>query len=453
MPEFLKIVLTSALLCYYIYNKQHFTGVAMKVLIVGSGAREHALAWKFIQSKKLTGLYYTGGNIGISMLADSINIRPGNIEELCSYVIENEIDLTVVASETPVSLGIADLFHSRNLPIFAPTRYAAKIATSKSYAKKFMHKCGIPTPKFGVFEKENQAIEYARKANYPLVVKYDTHAANESSFICNTFDKAKKVIENCFSLLIKNIVIEEFIEGKEISFHIITDGYNAVPLPSSISYKKLLDGDGGINTPGMGAYAPCGIVNSTIEAKIAEKVIFPAIDALNHEGTPYTGFLNVDLILDKNNNIYVLEFNSGLAEPEAQTILPLIEDDLLQVVYSSSIGALGDEYEFLNINDSFAATVVLTSGGYPSSFKTGFEIEGLDEIDEEDVYIFHNATKKNKYGEIVTDGGRVLSVTAEASTLSRAHDRLYETIGMINFNNMKYRKDIAKLFIEREMIL
>ncbi|OGH96649.1 MAG: phosphoribosylamine--glycine ligase [Candidatus Melainabacteria bacterium RIFOXYA12_FULL_32_12] len=416
----------------------------MKVLVVGSGGREHTLVWKLKQSKKVSQIFCAPGNAGIRKLAQCVDIRVDDINGLCQFAKDNNIDLTVVGPELPLSLGIVDTFKKNSLLIYGPTQAAARIESSKSYAKKLMHKYKVPTAAFAVFDKETQAIDHARKSKYPLVVKYDGLASGKGVFICETFEQARKVIEGCFENLYKAVVIEEFLVGREVSFQVITDGYNAIPLSPAQDFKKAYDGNTGSNTGGMGAYAPVDFVDTKLEQKIAEKVIFPIIDGLNNEGTPFAGTLYAGLMVDEKNDPYVIEFNARFGDPETQVILPLLEDDLFQILYSAATGALSDDYETFNISDSHAITVVIASGGYPGNFKKGYPIEGLENIDDDDLIVFHSGTTMNQYGEVVTNGGRVLTVTATASTLHRAYDRVYESIDLIKFKDMRYRKDIAK---------
>lgn len=417
----------------------------MKVLVIGAGGREHTIVWKLTQSKRVSQIFCTPGNAGISRIAHCADIRVNDIEGLCKFAKDNSIDLTVVGPELPLSLGIVDTFRKNNLLIYGPTKAAAKIESSKGFAKKLMYKYKVPTAPFAVFDKEHPAIEYARKSKYPLVVKYDGLASGKGVFICETFEQAKKAIENCFESLYKAVVIEGFLTGREVSFQVITDGYNAVALSPAQDFKRAYDGNNGPNTGGMGSYAPVPFVDKELERKIAEKIIFPVLDGMSSEGIPFTGTLYAGLMIDEKNNPYVIEFNARFGDPETQVILPLLEEDLFEVLYSTSIGALGDEYEFFNISNSHAVSVVLTSGGYPGNFKKGYTIEGLDNIGEdEDLVVFHSGTAVNKYGEIATDGGRVLAVTAIASTLHMTRDKVYEAVNLINFKDMKYRKDIAK---------
>ncbi|MDD3013914.1 MAG: phosphoribosylamine--glycine ligase [Candidatus Gastranaerophilales bacterium] len=421
----------------------------MKVLVVGSGGKDHALVWSLAQSKKVSQIFCAPGNAGIKNLAECIDIRIDNIEDLCRFAKENNIDLTIVGAKLPLSMGIVDLFKKNNLLIFGPTQAATKIETSKSFTKKLLNKYHIPTAPYAIFDKELLAIEYARKAKYPLVIKYDGTFTRQSVFICETFEEAKRIIENCFENLYKAVVIEEFLTGKEVSFHVITDGYNAVPLSTAQNYKKAFDGNAGPNTEGMGSFAPVSFVDTSLEEKIAQNIIFPLIDAMTKEGISFTGILHTNLLIDEKNNPYLLGVNSSIGDPEAQVILPLLEDDLFDIMYSAAIGAFADEYESFNLSDSYAISVVLTSAGYPNPGKKGTPIEGLEFIDDDDVLVFHSGTVKNKYAELITNDGRVLSVTAIASTLHRAYDKVYDVIDVIDFKDMRYRKDIAKHHIEQ----
>lgn len=416
----------------------------MKILVIGSDAKTNALVWKLSQSERNNEICCAPGNPGIASICECVDIKEEEITELCEFALENEIEFTIVNSENAIANGIGNLFEENKLPIFAPTKNAAMISTSRGYGKKFMHKYRIPTPKFAVYDKENLAIDYARKAKYPIVVKNDSYLNKGSAVICQSFNQAKRAIEKCFANLTRNVVIENYVEGRQLTISVITDGYNAVPFPSCVQYKKSLDADGGLNTPGVGAYAPAEFVDYDLEAQIAKEIIFPAIDGLNNDKKTFLGILSADIVIDEKGKLHTIEFNCTLGDPEAQTILPLVEDDLLNVFYSTSSGALGDEYESLNINDLSAVSATLTSGFYPGIFKKGEVIEGIDSIDDDDLFVFQGDTLKNKYFEIVTNGGRPLSLTATASTLSRAHDKLYDSIDLISFKDMKYRKDIAK---------
>lgn len=416
----------------------------MKVLVLGSGGKEHAIIWKLSQSPLVTKIFCTFKNAGIKNLAELVEIREDDTKNLIEFIKTNEINLTVVESDTAINSGIADLLRMENIPVFGPGVGITKIEKSKSFAKKFFHKYKIPTAHFGTFDKEAQAIEHARKAQYPLVIKYDSRSPGSGTIICECFNEAKNAIQFCLNNLYKPIVIEDFVIGKHVTFHVITDGYNALPLSSAYVYKKSDEGNSGYLTEGMGAYAPVSYLDGPLEEKIAHKIFFPLIDGLNSEKMSSCGVLKANIIIDDNDNPYLVGINVSFGDPEAQTILPLLNDDLFAVMYSASIGALADDYEFLDISDEHTVCVNLTSSGYPNKFKKGQLIEGLDEIDDDSIFIFHSATTKNIYGEVLVNGGRVLSVVSQASTLHRAHDLAYEAIDLIHFDGMKFRKDIAK---------
>jgi len=416
----------------------------MKVLVLGSGGKEHAIIWKLSQSPLVTKIFCTFKNAGIKNLAEFVDIREDDTKNLLEFIKTNEINLTVVESDTAINSGIADLLRQENLPVFGAGVDISKIEKSKSFAKKFFHKYKIPTAHFGTFDKEAQAIDHARKAKYPLVVKFDNRSPGSGTMICESFSEAKNAIQFCLNNLYKPVIIEDFIIGKHVTFHAITDGYNALPLSSAYVYKKSEDGNSGYLTEGMGAYAPVSYMDSQLEEKIAHKIFFPLIDGLNAEKMTSCGVIKANIIIDDNNNPYLIGVNVSFGDPEAQAILPLMNDDLLAVMYSAAIGALSDEYEALDISEEHSVCVVLASSGYPNKIKKGQIIEGLDEIDDDNVMVFHSATTKNIYEEIFSTGGRVLSVVAKAATLHRAHDLAYESIDLISFDGMKFRKDIAK---------
>ena len=419
----------------------------MKVLVIGSGGREHSIIWKLTQSQRINQIFCAPGNAGIRRFAECVNIKADDITGLCDFAKTNNIDLTVVGSELPLSLGIVDLFRQNNLLIFGPTKAAARIETDKIYAKRLMRKYKVPTPHFAVFDSESHSIGHAKKAQYPLVIKCGSLLAGKRVSICENFEQAKDSIENCFKNKCGAIIIEEFLAGRELTLSIITDGYTAIPLSSCVNYKKALNKDGGLDTAGMGAYAPANLIDYKLEQKIAHKIIYPIIDALSKDNTAYTGILSAELIIDSQNEPHVLAFNSGIGDPAAQTILPLLQDDLFEILYSTAIGGLSDDYETFKISDDYAVSVILASGGYPIRFKKNYPIEGLEFANDDGLLVFHSGTAINEYGELVTDGGRVLSLTAVASTLHRAYDRVYEAVDLIQFKDMRYRKDIAKMLM------
>ena len=423
----------------------------MKVLVLGSGGKEHAVIQKLSKSPVVDKIFCTFKNAGIKDLAEFIDIREDDTKNLIEFIKTNEINLIVIESDTAIMSGIADLLRAQDIPVFGSGVDFAKLEKSVNFAKKFFHKYKIPTAHFGTFDKESQAIDHARKANYPLVIKFDNRTPGGGTVICENFTEAKNTIQHCLNNLYKPIIIEDFIVGKHVTFHVITDGYNALPLPATYVYKKSEEGNSGHTTEGVGAYAPVSFLDEKLEEKIAHKIFFPMIDGLNSERISFCGVLKANIIIDDKDNPYITGINVSFGDPEAQVMLPLLNDDLFAVMYSAATGALGDDYEFLNISEEHSVCVVLTSAGYPVKFKKGKLIEGLDLTDDDSISVFHSGTTKNVYGEILTNGGRVLSVVATASTQHRAHDLVYEAVNLIKFDGKKFRKDIAKQRVLEEI--
>lgn len=415
----------------------------MKILIVGSGAKEHTIAKLISQYENTSLVFVAPGNAAIDEFANCIDIKADDTENLAEFAKINEIDLTIACSEKAIAAGIAERFNEDGLMIFAPSSDAARITTNKSVSKKFMYKTKIQTPKFGIFDRENIAIDYARKSKYPLVVKTDEHAHGENVYICDNFKIAKRIIEDLFSGKQKKVVIEDFIAGQEFSYYIISDGYNAMPLGSAVTYKGTLEGNGGVITSGLGAYSPFYMIDRNLESKIFKQIVYPALDELSKNGNQYIGILGIDIILDRTGNLNVIEFNPFFKEPDAQCILNLLEENVTNIMKSAITGSLVDEYTEINTKPLYSASVVLSSGNYPSEGKYGCPIYGLEETSES-CEIAHFNTIKDNTGSFVTAGGRTLVVTTNASTLERASNKLYEAVALINFDTMKYRKDIGK---------
>ncbi|OGI00500.1 MAG: phosphoribosylamine--glycine ligase [Candidatus Melainabacteria bacterium GWF2_37_15] len=417
----------------------------MKVFVISSGGKAHSLVWKLVQSQRVSEVFCTFNNAIMPKLATVVDIRENNSEELYKFIKENKIDLTIIDSTTTGVTGLANKLRQEGINVFGPDKDSCKLQLQKGFTKKFLYKHKIPTPTFAVYDKESQALAYARTAQYPLVVKFDSRVPGLGSIVCESFNEAKNVISFCLKNFYKPVVLENFISGKFISFQVITDGYDAVPLPVSCVCKKAEDGNAGPNTQGMGAYSPVSFVNRELESEMAQKIFFPLIDALNAEKLTFAGALKANIVIDEKNNPYLIGIDVGFADPETQTVLPLIKEDLFEVLMAASIGALGDTYELLNTGDEHSVCVNLVSEGYPGEYKKGFVIEGLEEIDDDNTIIFHAYTGKNVYAETVTSGGVVLSVVSTASTLNRAQELVYESVDLIKFDGMKYRKDIAKL--------
>lgn len=415
----------------------------MNVLIVGSGATEYTLAKKFSQNSKTKNIFVTSNLEAMKEFSTFIDLSESNPQEILDFVNSNDIDLTITFSETAISKGIAELFKEAGKDIFAPTAASARFVLSKASGKKFMYKTKIQTPKFGIFDKESFAIDYAKKSAYPLVIKLDGYIEGECARVCENFAQAKTVIEDVFLNFNKKITLENLIKGKEVSFYVLTDGYNAIPLTSVTPYKYSLEGDGGLVTRGLGAYAPSFAVSEEIEKLIAQKVVFPVIDELNRNKTPYVGILGVDLIIDKDNRIWTIEFNAALPSPDAQCLFELLDEDLYLLIKSTLAGSLADDYQEIKMKNGYCVSVVLASGNYPVSSKSGEVIEGLGDLDC-DIEVAHFNTAKNEAGEYITTGKRTLVLTKAASTLSIAKEILYENIGLVRFKGMRYRNDIAK---------
>ena len=415
----------------------------MKILIVGSGAKEHTIAKLISQYENTSLVFVAPGNAAIDEFANCIDIKADDTENLAEFAKINEIDLTIACSEKAIAAGIAERFNEDGLMIFAPSSDAARITTNKSVSKKFMYKTKIQTPKFGIFDRENIAIDYARKSKYPLVVKTDEHAHGENVYICDNFKIAKRIIEDLFSGKQKKVVIEDFIAGQEFSYYIISDGYNAMPLGSAVTYKGTLEGNGGVITSGLGAYSPFYMIDRNLESKIFKQIVYPALDELSKNGNQYIGILGIDIILDRTGNLNVIEFNPFFKEPDAQCILNLLEENVTNIMKSAITGSLVDEYTEINTKPLYSASVVLSSGNYPSEGKYGCPIYGLEETSES-CEIAHFNTIKDNTGSFVTAGGRTIVLTSNASTLERASNKLYEAVALINFDTMKYRKDIGK---------
>lgn len=415
----------------------------MKVLVTGSGGKTHALIAKLAESERVSKIYSTFTNAAIEKIADFVDIRENDADKLYEFIKENGINLTIVDSLTAGMSGLTEKLREEGLTVFGPDKNSCKIQTGRGFAKKFMHKHKVPTPQFGVFDKETQALAYARSATYPQVVKFDSRVPGSGYVICNSFNEAKNVISFCLKNLYKPVVMENYVPGRMLSFQVITDGYDAVPLPTTYVYKKAEDGNFGANTDGMGAYSPLSYVDVEMQAKIAEKIFFPIIDGLNAEKMSYAGFLRATIVIDEKNNPQLLGINVVSGDCELQTTLPLLADDIFDIMMFTVNGALADSYEMFKIREDYSVCVSFVSDGYPQEYKKGFVIEGLDEIDDENTVIYHACTKKNVYNETLTDGGKVLSVVSTAATLGRARELAYEAVDLISFENMRYRKDIA----------
>ena len=417
----------------------------MKVLVIGSGGREHTLAWKITQSPKVSQIYCAPGNAGISKLARCINIDADNIEKLVDFAKKEKIDLTVVGPELPLSKGIVNEFNKQGLRIFGPSKEATEIESSKVFSKYLMKKYNIPTANYEVFKNSGKALDYIKQQTFPLAIKADGLAAGKGVFIVKDIDQARDALdelmkEKKFGEAGRQVVIEEFLEGEEISILAFCDGKTVVPMVSSQDHKKIFDNDQGPNTGGMGAYSPVPFYPNEFKKTVLEEILKPTVKGLQSEGREYRGVLYAGLVLTKEGP-KVLEFNARFGDPETQVVLPRLKTDLIDILNAVIEGSLHK----INIewNNNFAVCVVVASGGYPGKYQKGKVISGLERLEKmKDIIAFHAGTKFQD-GEIVTSGGRVLGVTAWDNTISKAKERAYKGVKEIYFEDMYYRKDIA----------
>jgi len=417
----------------------------MKVLVVGSGGREHALVWKISQSKRVTSIYAAPGNGGMKDLAQLVDIKASNTVELADFAQEQAVDLTVVGPEMSLALGIVDEFRRRNLKIYGPTQKAVTIESSKAFTKEFMKKHGIPTAPFQVFDSSIEAINYIRSAAFPLVVKADGLAGGKGVFICKDIKEAEDsirviMLENKFGKSGEMVVIEEFLEGTEMSFMAVSDGKRVLPLVTSMDYKKVLDKDLGPNTGGMGAISPAPHINGDLYNTIMKSIIYPTVEGLKFEGKEFRGTIYAGLIVT-DSGPQVLEFNGRFGDPEIQPILLRMTSDIVDLLEGAAEGNLYDVP--VEWNDKVSGCVVLCSKGYPLKYATGKKIEGLERAKAMGVEIFHAGTRQNDDG-YYTSGGRVLNVCATADTLKEAMEKVYDAISFISFENIYFRQDIGR---------
>jgi len=417
----------------------------MKILVVGSGGREHALVWKLHSSPLVKKIYAAPGNAGISTLAECVQIASEDLAGLAGFAEKNSIDLTVVGPELPLTLGIVDEFKKRNLSIFGPTKKAAEIEGSKVFAKKFMKKHHIPTASFRIFDKPDEALDFVKSADMPLVIKADGLAAGKGAVIIEDLNTGisviqKMMVEKVFKDAGKRVVVEDFLEGEEATILAFTDGKTILPMPSSQDHKKIYDGDRGPNTGGMGAYAPASVVDDRMMKRICDEILEPTIVGMEQEGRAFKGALYAGLMLT-DRGPKVMEFNCRFGDPETQVILPLLKSDLVEIFMSIIEGDLSlQEVEW---TDDFAICVILASAGYPGKYEKGKEIFGLEKIEgAEDVLIFHAGTKQAR-GTLVTNGGRVLGVTGTDKNVEKAINKVYVSVDKIKFDGVQFRRDIG----------
>jgi phosphoribosylamine--glycine ligase len=416
----------------------------LKVLVVGNGAREHALAWKIARSPLIHGLYVAPGNAGTATIATNCAVQPDDFEGLSSTVEQNNIDLTIIGPEAPLAKGIVDYFNGISLPIVGPSQQATRIESSKVFARELMIKYGIPCAAGMTFSDYAEAKKYIEAQEMPVVIKADGLAAGKGVIIAATKEEAFKALSDIMEAKIfgsagEQVIIEECLQGKEISLLAFTDGTTVLPMIPACDYKRIYDNDGGPNTGGMGSYSPPGFFDGTMIENVSNTIIKPVINAMASEGSPYTGVIYCGLMIT-GDGPRVLEFNARFGDPETQVILPRLKTDIVEVLLAIQKGQL----DTMNIEWSNDACVgvVIASGGYPGKYQTGFPISGLNQLNN-DIIVFHAGTKLDKSNRVITSGGRVLTVTAAGNDLAEARDKVYKNIPNIRFTDCYYRTDIA----------
>ncbi len=423
----------------------------MKILVIGSGGREHSLVWKISQSLRVEKIYCAPGNGGIGEMAELVPIGPEEIDKLADFAEREKIDLTVVGPDLPLSLGIADLFSGRGLRVFGPNRAAAKLEWSKAFAKEVMKENNIPTASSSTFSDPTSAKRYVTGQQPPYVVKADGLAAGKGVIICSSQKEAEAAIDDIlvrklFGQAGEKLVIEEFLQGEEASFMALTDGEHILPLASSQDHKRVFDGDRGPNTGGMGAYSPAPVVSPEVHRRILDEILRPLLSGLKKKEVHYSGVIYVGLMVT-NDGPKVLEFNARFGDPECQPIMMRLKSDLVSLLEATIEGRL-DQVDPEWHQDA-AICVVLCAKGYPGSYEKGKEIRGLEKLMQwQRGFVFHAGTTK-KEGRFLTSGGRVLGVTALGSHIQEAVREVYRAVGEIEWEGMHYRKDIAERALKR----
>ena len=422
----------------------------MKVLIVGSGGREHAIAYSVSKSNHVDKIYCAPGNAGIAELAECVTISPMELDKLADFAEENKIDLTIIGMDDPLVAGVVDFFEARGLRVFGPRKNAAIIEGSKAFSKDLMKKYNIPTAAYETFDSADEAITYLETSAYPIVLKADGLALGKGVLICNTFEEAKDgvksiMLDKQFGSAGNRLVIEEFMTGREVSVLAYCDGTHIKPMTSAQDHKRAKDGDQGLNTGGMGTFSPSPFYTKEVD-EFCEKYVYQAtMDAMKAEGRDFTGILFCGLMLTEKGP-RVLEYNARFGDPEAQVVLPRMKNDIIEVMNACIDGKLDDID--LQFEDNAAVCVVLASAGYPEKYDKGIKITGFENFEGKDgYYVFHAGTKETEEG-IVTNGGRVLGVTAKGSTLKEARANAYEATKWIDFSNKYMRNDIGKAIDE-----
>ncbi len=419
----------------------------MKVLVVGSGGREHAIVASVAKCGRVDKVYCTPGNAGVAEIAECVDIGAMELERLAAFAVENEVDLTIIGMDDPLGAGVVDVFEAKGLRVFGPTARAAEIESSKVFSKGLMKKYGIPTAAFETFDSAREAEKYLKGCRYPVVLKADGLAAGKGVLICGDAKEAEQGVktlmtDKAFGAAGERIVVEEFIAGPEVSVLCFCDGTHIAPMTSAQDHKRAKDGDEGLNTGGMGTFSPTPTYTEEVRRFCEAHIFQPTMDAMKKEGRDFVGILFVGLMLT-DDGPKVLEYNARFGDPEAQVVLPRMKNDLVDVVEACIDGRL-DEIQ-LDFEDNAAVCVMLASDGYPQAYEKGKVIKGLERFEGKDeYYVFHSGTKRTDEG-VVTNGGRVLGVTAKGKDLAEAKERAYKAAEWVDFENKYMRTDIAQM--------
>ena len=421
----------------------------MKIGIIGSGGREHAICTFLKSSSKVDKIYCFPGNAGTSFIAENININLNNFQELKDKIKNLEIDIVIVGPEKPLVDGIVDFLEKNEIKVFGPNKVSSQLEGSKIFTKKLCEKYKIPTANFGVFEDKEKSLNFLKKCKFPIVVKADGLASGKGVYICDNFEQSKMAVDEIFNGKFgeaKEILIEEFLKGEEMSYFVVSDGKTIKSFQTAQDHKRVLEGDKGKNTGGMGAYSPSRLINDELEKKILKKIINPTIKGLSDMGSVYKGFLYAGLMII-NNEPYLIEYNVRMGDPECQTILPKLKSDLFEIIYAScNENLLNTKIEW---HDKKSLCIVLCSKGYPEEYKKNVPIKNIDKItlDKND-YCYHAGTKELN-GEVYSVGGRVLNFVSLSDSFRKCRNEIFDKIKVLNWNEGFYRKDIGYKVIDK----
>jgi len=421
----------------------------MIISIIGSGGREHAICKKISESPQVSKIYCIPGNAGTSEIAKNIEIDVDNFDKIKNFLIKSKVDLVIVGPEKPLVNGIVDFLEKEKIKVFGPKKIPSQLEGSKIFTKKICKKYNIPTANFGIFENTKDTINFIKSSNFPIVVKADGLASGKGVYICENSYSANEAVKEIFDGKFgeaKNVLIEEFLKGDEMSFFVICDGKNFQNFQTAQDHKRAFEGDKGKNTGGMGSYSPSGLINHDLEKKIIDKIIIPTLKAVEDLGENYKGFLYAGLMI-KDNEPYLIEYNVRMGDPECQTILPLLKTDFLKILNSCCDETL-DKLE-IEWKDQKSLCIVVCSKGYPGEFKSNIKIDNLKKLNlDKNDFIFHAGTKKNN-GEIFSNGGRVLNLVSISSNYKESRDKVLKLINNLNWSNSFFRKDIGFKVIDK----